>query len=202
MFLKETNFYMVLFEFIYRAAKIARLAEAEASNVAEKIFNAYIDSKAFSVPNTIHKYGLKFNNYSEEFTNLDSNKISQEQFVVELYTKLSSIGDLTEEQVFDGIFYYLLPADKKFLIPYNYQNIRCRLKRDDGPDLEKVYTLSRHFALELFLKDLIGTYNSNYSLLVKSNFDKKILYIIKNNIVLDLSNENDANILKALRKHY
>ena len=196
MFSKETNFCMVLFEFIYRAAKIARLTEAEASNVAKKIYNAYIDSKAFSVPNTIHKYGLKFNNY------IDSNKISQEQFVVELYAKLSSIGDLTEEQVFDGIFYYLLPADKKFLIPYNYQNIRYKLKRDDKPNLEKVYTLSRHFALELFLKDLIGTYNSNYSLLIKSNFDKKVLYIIKNSIVLDLSNENDANLLKALRKHY
>ena len=202
MFLKETNFYMVLFEFIYKAAEIARLAEAEASYVAKKIFKAYIDSKVTSVPNTIHKYGKRFNSYSEEFTNLDGSKISQEQFVIELYTKLSATGDLTEEQIFDGIFYYLLPADKKFLIPYNYQNIRFRVEDANRADKIKTFVLSRHFALELLLKDLIGAYNSNYDLLIKSNFEKTLLYVIKHNLILDSLDENDANILKTLRKHY
>lgn len=194
---------MTLYEFIYINANNARLVETQATEVGKKIIAAYSTSKEQTSPNFIHKLGKSFNDYENElYTNASGNNIPQEQFVIELYNELSATEDLTEEQVFDGIFYYLLPADKKFLIPYNYQNIRYKLKRDDKPDLEKVYTLSRHFALELFLKDLIGAYNSDYSLLIKSNFDKKILYIIKNNIILDLSNENDANILKALRKHY
>lgn len=193
---------MKLYEVIYNHANRARIAETQAAATGKEIIAAYTTSRQDVAPNDIHKLGKNFNKYNELYTDYNGNNIPQEQFVIELYNELSATEDLTEEQVFDGIFYYLLPADKKFLIPYNYQNIRYKLKRDDKQDLEKVYTLSRHFALELFLKDLIGAYNSNYSLLVKSNFDKKILYIIKNNIVLDLSNENDANILKALRKHY
>lgn len=193
---------MKLYEVIYNHANRARIAETQAAATGKEIIAAYTTSRQDVAPNDIHKLGKNFNKYNELYTDYNGNNISQEQFVIELYNELSATEDLTEEQVFDGIFYYLLPADKKFLIPYNYQNIRYKLKRDDKPDLEKVYTLSRHFALELFLKDLIGAYNSDYSLLIKSNFDKKILYIIKNNIILDLSNENDANILKALRKHY
>lgn len=193
---------MKLYEVIYNHANRARIAETQAAATGKEIIAAYTTSRQDVAPNDIHKLGKNFNKYNELYTDYNGNNIPQEQFVIELYNELSATEDLTEEQVFDGIFYYLLPADKKFLIPYNYQNIRYRLKRDDKPDLEKVYTLSRHFALELFLKDLIGAYNSNYGLLIKSNFDKKILYIIKNNIVLDLSNENDANILKTLRKHY
>ena len=193
---------MKLYEVIYNHANRARIAETQAAATGKEIIAAYTTSRQDVAPNDIHKLGKNFNKYNELYTDYNGNNIPQEQFVIELYNELSATEDLTEEQVFDGIFYYLLPADKKFLIPYNYQNIRYKLKRDDEPDLEKVYTLSRHFALELFLKDLIGAYNSNYSLLVKSNFDKKILYIIKNNIVLDLSNENDANILKTLRNHY
>ena len=193
---------MKLYEVIYNHANRARIAETQAAVTGKEIIAAYATSRQDVAPNDIHKLGKNFNKYNELYTDYNGNNIPQEQFVIELYNELSATEDLTEEQVFDGIFYYLLPADKKFLIPYNYQNIRYKLKRDDEPDLEKVYTLSRHFALELFLKDLIGAYNSNYSLLVKSNFDKKILYIIKNNIVLDLSNENDANILKILRNHY
>ena len=202
MFLKETNFCMVLFELIYKTAEIARLAEAEASYVAKKIFNAYVNSKASSAPNTIHRYGKNFNSYSEEFTNLDGNRISQEQFVIELYKKLLATEDLSEEQIFDGIFYYLYPADKKFIIPYNYQNIRYMVEDSNRADKIKVFVLSRHFALELFLKDLIGAYTSNYDILLKSNFEKTLLYIIKHNLILDLSDESDANLLKALRKHY
>lgn len=193
---------MKLYNLIYNYANSARLAETEAATAGKKIVAAYFTSKKQMIPNSIHDLGKQFNTYNEFYTDSKGNNISQEQFVVELYNELSTTEDLTEEQIFDGIFYYLLPADKKFLIPYNYQNIRYKLKRDDEPDLEKVHTLSRHFALELFLKDLIGAYNSNYGLLIKSNFDRKILYIIKNNIVLDLSNENDANILKTLRNHY
>lgn len=193
---------MKLYEVIYNHANRARIAETQAAATGKEIIAAYTTSRQDVAPNDIHKLGKNFNKYNELYTDYNGNNIPQEQFVIELYNELSVTEDLTEEQVFDGIFYYLLPANKKFLIPYNYQNIRYKLKRDDKPDLEKVYTLSRHFALELFLKDLIGAYNSNYSLLVKSNFDRKILYIIKNNIVLDLSNENDANILKTLRKHY
>lgn len=194
---------MKLYEVIYNYANKARIMETQATATCQKIIAAYSTSKTEIAPNRIHDFGQQFNSYKNElYTDNYGNDISQEQFVIELYTKLLATEDFTEEQVFDGIFYYLLPADKKFLIPYNYQNIRYKLKRDDKPDLEKIYTLSRHFALELFLKDLIGAYNSNYNLLIKSNFDKKILYIIKNNIVLNLSDENDANILKALRKHY
>ena len=193
---------MKLYEVIYNHANRARIAETQAAATGKEIIAAYTTSRQDVAPNDIHKLGKNFNKYNELYTDYNGNNIPQEQFVIELYNELSATEDLTEKQVFDGIFYYLLPADKKFLIPYNYQNIRYKLKRDDKPDLEKVYTLSRHFALELFLKDLIGAYNSDYSLLIKSNFDKKILYIIKNNIVLDLSNENDANILKTLRKHY
>lgn len=193
---------MKLYEVIYNHANRVRIAETQAAATGKEIIAAYTTSRQDVAPNDIHKLGKNFNKYNELYTDYNGNNIPQEQFVIELYNELSATEDLTEKQVFDGIFYYLLPADKKFLIPYNYQNIRYKLKRDDKPDLEKVYTLSRHFALELFLKDLIGAYNSDYSLLIKSNFDKKILYIIKNNIILDLSNENDVNILKALRKHY
>ena len=193
---------MNLYEFIYNYANSARLAETEAATTSKQIIAAYSTSKEQMAPNHIHDMGKQFNTYNELYTDINGNNISQEQFVIDLYKELSATDDLSEEQVFDGIFYYLYPADKKFIIPHNYQNIRYRVEDANRADKIKTFVLSRHFALELFLKDLIGTYNSNYDLLIKSNFDKKILYIIKNNVVLDLSNENDANILKALRKHY
>ena len=116
--------------------------------------------------------GKSFNDYKNElYTNASGDSISQEQFVIELYKELLATEDLSEEQIFDGIFYYLLPADKKFIIPHNYQNIRYRVEDANRADKIKTFVLSRHFALELFLKDLIGAYNSNYDLLIKSNFE-------------------------------
>lgn len=194
---------MKLYEVIYNYANKARIIETQATATCQKIIAAYSTSKTESSPNYIHGFGKQFNNYKNElYTDNDGNDISQEQFVIELYTKLSDTEDLSEEQIFDGIFYYLLPADKKFIIPHNYQNIRYRVEDTNRADKIKTFVLSRHFALELFLKDIIGAYNSNYDLLIKSNFEKTLLYVIKHNLILDLLDENDANLLKVLRKHY
>lgn len=194
---------MTLYEFIYINANKARIIETQATEVGKKIIAAYSTSKEQTSPNFIHKLGKSFNDYENElYTNAIGDSISQEQFVIELYKELLATEDLSEEQIFDGIFYYLLPADKKFIIPHNYQNIRYRVEDANRADKIKTFVLSRHFALELFLKDIIGAYNSNYDLLIKSNFEKTLLYVIKHNLILDSLDENDANLLKVLRKHY
>ena len=202
MFFQETNYFMNLFQYIYNNAKLARVFEAETTYTADKLYNIYKKQQLDALPNYIHDFGVQFNSYANElYTNKEGKDISQEKFVLEVYTILKENG-IPENSILDSIFYYLLPAEKKFKIPHNYQVIKYKVKRKNKADLEKIFPLSRHFALELFLKDLIESNKSGYGTLITKKFDKVILWIIKENKVLDSSNKLHLKLLNALKKHY
>lgn len=193
---------MNLFQYIYNNAKLARIFEAETTYTADKLYDIYRKQQSDSMPNHIHDFGVQFDSYANElYTNKEGKDISQEKFVLEVYTILKENG-MPENSILDSIFYYLLPAEKKFKIPYNYQIIKYKVKRKNKADLEKIFPLSRHFALELFLKDLIESNKSGYGTLITKKFDKVILRIIKENKVLDSSNKLHLKLLNALKKHY
>lgn len=193
---------MNLFQYIYNYAKLARISEAKTTYTAGKLYDIYKAQQKDAIPNKIHELGVQFDSYANELYTSDEEKdITQEKFVIELYELLVEKG-MPENIIFDSIFYYLLPAEKKFIIPYNYQTIKYKVKRKNKSDLEKIFPLSRHFALELFLKDLIEGNKSGYGTLITKKFDKVILRIIKKNIVLDASNKLHLKLLNALKKHY
>ena len=193
---------MSLFQYIYNNAKLARIFEAETAYTASKLFDIYKKQQLDSLLNHIHDFGVQFDSYANElYTNKDGKDINQEKFVIEVYGLLKEKG-MPENIILDSIFYYLLPAEKKFIIPYNYQIIKYKIPRKNKADLEKIFPLSRHFALELFLKDLIEGHKSGYGTLITKKFDKVILRIIKENIVLDCSNKLQLKLLNTLKKHY
>ena len=193
---------MNLFQYIYNNAKLARIFEAETAYTANKLHDIYKKQQLDALPNYIHDFGIQFDSYANEFyTNKKGEDISQEKFVIEVYELLKRKG-MPENSILDSIFYYLLPAEKKFKIPHNYQIIKYKVKRKNKADLEKIFPLSRHFALELFLKDLIESNKSGYGTLITKKFDKVILRIIKKNIVLDSSIKLHLKLLNALKKHY
>lgn len=193
---------MKLFQYIYNNAKSARLSEVETVNLAKKLFSIYKAQQLDAIPNKIHDLGKHFDSYANElYTDYKEKNITQEEFVLEMYSLLKK-KEMPESVIFDCIFYYLLPAEKKFIIPYNYQTIKYKVPRKNKADLEKIFLLSRHFALELFLKDLIEGNKSGYGTLITKKFDKVILRIIKNNIVLNASNKLHLKLLNALKKHY
>lgn len=194
---------MRLFQYIYNNSELARLSETEAFFIAERLSNIYKIQQLDTIPNKIHNLRKSFNSYPGElYKNRKNSDITQEEFVLELYDALKNKKEMPENSIFDSIFYYLLPAEKKFIIPHNYQVIKYKVKRKNKADLEKIFPLSRHFALELFLKDLIEGNKSGYGTLITKKFDKVILRIIKKNIVLDSSIKLHLKLLNALKKHY
>lgn len=202
MFFQETNYFMKLFQYIYNTARLARISEVKTTFIANKLLTIYNTQQLEAIPNKIHDFGIQFNSYVNEFyTDSEEKDTTQEKFVLEVYKILKENG-MPENNILDSIFYYLLPAEKKFKIPHNYQIIKYKVKRKNKANLEKIFPLSRHFALELFLKDLIESNKSGYGTLITKKFDKVILRIIKENIVLDSSNKLHLKLLNALKKHY
>ena len=110
-----------IFESIYNYSKNVRLCEMSARVAYSKIKPEL--SKTIDEPLNISEYGKKFNTYENEyFTDAMGNPIKALEFIKSIYS-LAKADNYEPQKIKDALYYFLEPANKKFIIPNNYTYI-------------------------------------------------------------------------------
>lgn len=190
---------MNIFERIYNSANNLRLFEIAAETAYKNRIAPELKNTKLGKPLNISNAGVVLNRYNEIpiFTDINGNEITQSQFVINLYNL--GINDGYEPQkVKDAIFYYLYPANKKFIIPENWSYVEKKKRTYDGKEITVKINLTRHTSLDMVITEIISAYLDNYKIVEMTDKNNKLIFEIKkNNKVLD--EVKDKEILNQLK---
>lgn len=166
-----------IFESIYNYSKNARLCEMSARVAYSKIKPEL--SKTINEPLNISEYGKKFNTYENEyFTDAMGNPIKALEFIKSIYS-LAKADNYEPQKIKDALYYFLEPANKKFIIPNNYTYIDVKKKLLNGKEAVVRKDISRSASLDILLSDIIGGLESNLDIVDVTNKDNKNLLLFK-----------------------
>lgn len=138
--------------------------------------------------------GKAFNNYNDNFTDAEGNKISSSDFIIQLYSIAKKEG-YNPQDIKNTIYFFLLGADKKYIIPENYKYVEVNKKLLSGKTTKVKVELSRVTALDIALTDIIGAYESNFEITTTKKENKIFLEIKRKNSPISQEEAEKLNLI-------
>lgn len=165
--------------------------EAAVKNILRKVSN--------NKPNEIHKAGYSFDNYNDDefFTDENGNAITFLTWLKYCYISFRFNHNIPDNKIKEYLFYFLLPVEKKLLIPNNYKYLKVKKRLLSGKIVETTVELSRRTSLDIMLTDMLETIiDKKYEIALVDSANESALKIFKNkNLICDKDMINELNKL-------
>ena len=176
-----------------------QLYEVSPRQVVDSIFKkVYLNG-----PNNIHTSGRSFNVYKDDefYTDENGNDIRAIDFLKRYYELAKSEGHSVQD-IKNGMFYFLYPAEKKFKIPETYQKLKFKKKLLNGQEITEARPLSRYIALDILLTDIFCGFEKSYNVALTDSKSAPILKIFRekplvtDEEIIDKLNTENKNLFK------